>query len=682
MKKVAIITENSEYAKFHTINLKNLFKNNIEINSYSYDSDNINETIKADLFLTSIPSLYHKTIKNIPKNSKVLVFKNTINNSQFEQIKQIPSGTTVLVLNTDFVTTIETIVLFHDLGLDHLTYMPYYPGIENISKLDIAITPGELDIIPDFVSTVINIGHRIIDADTLSEIAISLNLEHLLNKNYFIEYLRTIKIVNNSLTSQLNRTSLLKNQILSLLNVVDDGIIIIDNKGSIDIFNEKALTLIGGEHSLLDSKINDIIPQIEFENVFKTLKEIEPTIIKHNSKDLSIKIVPVNTYNEITSAVIIINDFNKKEHSQYILRSKLVGKNYSAKYNFDDILSCNESFIQIKNLANKQANSDLSIIIYGESGTGKEMFAQAIHNASKREHYPFIAVNCAALSDSLLESELFGYEDGAFTGARKGGKPGYFELAHKGTIFLDEIGEINSNLQKKLLRVIEEREVLRVGGGNVIPIDIRIISATNKDLWNLVEKEKFRNDLFYRLNVLPITLPPLRKRPTDIFMLFENQKNNIKAKFILSPDANKIVNNYSWGGNIRELKNCVEYLNSLDKNIIEPDDLANILKKETLTPINNIEIDDTLSVFLDTIKLERANYKFILECLYSSYKKKVRIGRRSILDLSKDSDLFLNEAQIRKMLTILQVYNLVILSNGRGGTTITTLGIKALKLLN
>ncbi|SHI32687.1 Transcriptional regulator containing PAS, AAA-type ATPase, and DNA-binding Fis domains [Dethiosulfatibacter aminovorans DSM 17477] len=681
MKKIAIITTSSEYADFHSNALKNLFKDDVEVSSYSYDNNTIDEVIDADLFLTSIPSLYHKSIRSIPKNSKVLVFKNTINNRQYEQIQKIPSGTTVLVVNTDFETTMETIVLFHDLGLDHLKYLPYFPGIESFHKTDVAITPGESEIVPDFVDKIIDIGHRVIDVDTLTEIAISLNLEHLLTQDYFIEYLKTIKIVNNSLISQLNKSNLLKNQILSLLNVVDDGIIIIDREGSIDIFNEKAFAILGGKSNLLNSKIKDIIPQIEFENVFKTLKESEPTIIKYSSKDLSIKTVPVTTYNEASSAVIIINDFNKKEQSQFILRSKLVGKNYNAKYTFDDILSCDNSFIQIKKLAEKQAKSDLSMIIYGESGTGKEMFAQAIHNACNRRNHPFTAVNCAALPENLLESELFGYEEGAFTGARKGGKPGYFELAHKGTIFLDEIGEINSIMQAKLLRVLEEREVTRVGGSNVIPVDIRIISATNKNLWHLVEEGKFRNDLYYRLNVLPLTLPPLRERPDDILLLFENQKNNIKAGFELSTEATEILKNYPWGGNIRELKNCVEYLNTLGKDIIAPYDLNNILRQKSPSAVMYPDLDNNLLSFFETIKLERENYKFILECLHSSYKNRTRIGRRSILSMSKDSDLFLSEAQIKKMLTVMQVYNLVKLSNGRGGTTITSLGIKALESL-
>ena len=206
--------------------------------------------------------------------------------------------------------------------------------------------------------------------------------------------------------------------------------------------------------------------------------------------------------------MIIINNFYEKEKNQHKLRTQLLGKGHKAKHTFDDIITVNDDYIKIKILAEKRAKSDASVLITGESGTGKEMFAQAIHNASRRKRFPFVAVNCAAIPDNLLESELFGYEEGAFTGARRGGKIGLFEIAHNGTVFLDEIGEMNYNLQARLLRVLEEREVMRIGGDSIIPIDIRIITATNTDLWKLVEENKFRRDLFYRLNVLPWNFLP------------------------------------------------------------------------------------------------------------------------------------------------------------------------------
>lgn len=681
VRKIALITDYSEYAKYQCQQLQYLFKNNIKIKSYSYDIDTINNPIKADLFLTSYPSLYHKTIKNIPKKSKVLIFGTTITKYQYEQIRQIPSGTTCYVVNDNFISTMETITLFHDLGLDHLSYIPYYPGIENSPKLNIAITPGETSMVPNSVNQIIDIGHRIIDADTLTEIAIFLDLEHLLAEEHFVKHLQTLKIAKDSLISQFNKTKVLKSQFLSFLNAMDDGVIIIDKEGLILTFNEKALSIIGGKYELINTKITDIIPQIHFEKVFQTAIETEYNIVKFNSNNLSLKVVPINISGKITNAVVIINSFSTKERTQYNLRAQLFGKAHKAKYSFNNIISNDKAFIELKNLANCQAKSEASVLITGESGTGKEMFAQSIHNASNRSKHPFVAINCAALPQNLLESELFGYEEGAFTGAKKGGKPGYFEIANNGTIFLDEIGEMELNFQAKLLRVLDEREFTPIGGSTVIPVNIRIISATNKDLWELIEQGKFRKDLFFRLNVIPIALPPLRDRNEDVLLLFNHLKQELKSQFSLSLEAEKIITDYKWPGNARELKNCVEYLDSLNKNFIEAKDLYNVLQRRLKKSTVTIEVDKEISNFLSSIKHEKEYYTFILECLYKSYESKQRIGRRSILKLSQDKNLFLTEAQIRRMLTILELYNFVILSNGRGGTTITSLGIKAFKAL-
>src|SRR5690625_3003716 len=214
----------------------------------------------------------------------------------------------------------------------------------------------------------------------------------------------------------------------------------------------------------------------------------------------------VVTYQEAESILLANNE----------IRSELYQRRFFAKYQFDDIISRSDKMEQLITLAKAYAISESNILIYGESGTGKELIAQSIHNESKRRTGPFIAVNCAALPENLLESELFGYEDGAFTGAKKGGKPGLFEMAHGGTIFLDEVGDITPSLQARLLRVLQEKEVRRIGGERIISVDIRVLSATNKDLLASVEDGEFRRDLYYRLNVLHLYNLPLRERVEDI----------------------------------------------------------------------------------------------------------------------------------------------------------------------
>ncbi|KUO52696.1 MAG: Fis family transcriptional regulator [Desulfitibacter sp. BRH_c19] len=235
-----------------------------------------------------------------------------------------------------------------------------------------------------------------------------------------------------------------------------------------------------------------------------------------------------------------------------------------ARYNFSDIIGQSPQIQQAISLAKNVVDSTSTILIYGETGTGKELFAQSIHNDSVRRNNPFIALNCGALPSSLIESNLFGYVEGAFTGAKKGGTPGAFEQADGGTIFLDEISEMEQNLQTKLLRVLQEREVTRIGGKKPIRVNVRVIASTNKDLADMVDKEKFRSDLYFRLNVLQLNVPALRMRSTDVPFLvnhFIKKYNSLLGKYILEADKEvlDILQIYNWPGNVRELQNCIEH---------------------------------------------------------------------------------------------------------------------------
>jgi transcriptional regulator with PAS, ATPase and Fis domain len=243
-------------------------------------------------------------------------------------------------------------------------------------------------------------------------------------------------------------------------------------------------------------------------------------------------------------------------------QAKQIIRNLEAKYTFDDIKGSHQLIVNTIEKARLAASTPATVILRGESGTGKELFAHAIHNASKRKYSQFIRVNCAAISENLLESELFGYEEGSFTGALKGGKMGLFERADGGTIFLDEIGEIPISMQVKLLRVLQEKEVLRVGGSKSIPVDVRVISATNVDLEKAIENASFRQDLYYRLNVFPIRIPPLRDHKDDLDELIMHLINKFNQEYgrsvtDISSMAMTVIKNYDWPGNIRELENFI-----------------------------------------------------------------------------------------------------------------------------
>ncbi|MBA4493308.1 sigma-54 interaction domain-containing protein [Paenactinomyces guangxiensis] len=244
-------------------------------------------------------------------------------------------------------------------------------------------------------------------------------------------------------------------------------------------------------------------------------------------------------------------------------------RKYTTRYTFSDIRGNSPAITELKVQAQQVAKSDSTILIRGESGTGKEVLAQAIHAASHRMKGPFVALNCAAIPESLLESELFGYEEGAFTGAKKGGKPGRFELARGGTLFLDEIGDMPLFLQAKLLRVLQERRVERIGGSESIPVDVRVIAATHKDLEAMIAKQQFREDLYFRLNVIPLYIPPLRERKEDLYGLVDFYMKKFadrlgKETKRLSSQVWKKFYEYHWPGNIRELENIIEYIVNLE----------------------------------------------------------------------------------------------------------------------
>ncbi len=348
-----------------------------------------------------------------------------------------------------------------------------------------------------------------------------------------------------------------------IIDFAYDGIIATDKKGHITVFNPSAEKIIGlPRQKAINCNIDKVLDN---SRMIKVMETGEPELNQIQSfGDIKILTnrIPIIVNGEVTGAVATFQNIDTITRAEEQIRRKLYEKGFLAKTVLDNIIGDSSIMQVVKKKAELYAQSDSTVLILGESGTGKELFAQGIHNASARSKRPFIAINCAALPDTLLESELFGYEEGAFTGAKKGGKAGFFELAHRGTIFLDEIGGISPKLQSRLLRVIEEREVMRIGGDHIIPVDIRVIAATNEDLWQKVKDGRFRKDLYYRLNVLELALPPLRERKEDIPKLIEEFLSAYhpslgKKEMDLVAGQQQFLA-YDWPGNVRELSNMIE----------------------------------------------------------------------------------------------------------------------------
>ena len=370
------------------------------------------------------------------------------------------------------------------------------------------------------------------------------------------------------LAEQITDLREMQGMLQAIFHSTQDAISVVDQNGIGVLINPAYTKLTGLEEKAIIGELCTV-DIAEGESIhLKVLNTKEP--IKNARlkvgparKEVVADAAPIIVDGELRGSVAVLHDITEiKRLTHELNQAKQIIRKLEARYTFEDIIGEDEQLKSAMDKAKKAAVTPATVILRGESGTGKELFAHAIHNASSRKYAQFVRVNCAAISESLLESELFGYEEGAFTGARKGGRKGLFEQANGGTIFLDEIGEISLNTQAKLLRILQERELVRVGGSETISIDVRIIAATNLNLEKAVKEGKFREDLYYRLNVFPIFIPPLRYHKKDISLLVYRLIRKFNQEYgrsvqDISPRALETLTNYDWPGNVRELENYI-----------------------------------------------------------------------------------------------------------------------------
>jgi len=367
----------------------------------------------------------------------------------------------------------------------------------------------------------------------------------------------------------------------TILDTTREMYVAVDRKGRITWMNQVAGGYLPhqGIH-FYEAPVKEIFPELDrVEEVLCSGQEVIQENASIGGIEVLYDIIPQKYQDgEILGAVIRVNDAGTITRGEHKIRNKSA-KGFQAVYTFKDMSGNSSRMAECIGLAKKYARTDSTVLIMGETGSGKEMLAQSMHNASNRRGGPFVAVNCAALPEGILESELFGYDEGAFTGAKRNGKMGLFELAHNGTIFLDEIGEMPVFLQSRLLRVLQERKVMRLGGDKVFPVNVRVFAATNQNLIELVEDHKFRADLFYRLNVLTLKIPPLRERPGDIPVLAEQFLSDRGDGYRLTENAKKALAGYGWPGNARQLRHFVEKLCIIcESSLISGRDVEYVIK--------------------------------------------------------------------------------------------------------
>ncbi len=366
-----------------------------------------------------------------------------------------------------------------------------------------------------------------------------------------------------------------------------EGIIAVDKDNMIRTFNPAAAQLLGRKaQDCINQPVHLALPEGRLSAILSSNQSYTNEIVRINGTNCVLNSIPMTHDGQRQGTLVTFQAEQAITNAENRLRDKLRVNGHLARYYFNDILGESTAICTAIHQARRFAHVDSNILLMGETGTGKELFAQSIHNESERATGPFVAVNCAAIPENLMESELFGYESGAFTGASKTGKPGLFEAAHEGTIFLDEVSEIPLPLQSRLLRVIQEREVRRIGANRVISVNVRVICATNRDLLDMIQQGKFREDLYYRLKVLSVQVPPLRSRDGDMALIMQHYLTYYARKFgkgqiTLSPEAASRIMEYSWPGNIRESRNVSEQLAVLCENdIITSLDIAAVLSIE------------------------------------------------------------------------------------------------------
>ncbi|HUX13226.1 MAG TPA: sigma 54-interacting transcriptional regulator [Spirochaetia bacterium] len=392
-----------------------------------------------------------------------------------------------------------------------------------------------------------------------------------------------------------------------------EGIITLDADGIIEVLNSAAARILSVEPLLVIGKpIRQVLPYPQLECLLDDACGEGSEIIKHESGSFTVTCAPIIVRNDRLGRFLILQEVERIQELEKKIREKIYQRGHVVKHTFEDVIGESRKIKELIQRAKKYSQVDSNIIIVGETGTGKELFAQSIHGYSRRRQGPFVAVNCAALSESLLESELFGYVEGAFTGASKGGKPGLFELAHRGTLFLDEISEIPSQLQGRLLRAIQEKEIRRLGDDRVIPVDVRIISATNRKLRGLVDEGRFREDLYYRLDILELELPPLGERREDIpaLVAYWVRKYGLEFKMEemrISSRAAQILSRCDWPGNIRHLRNICERLVVLSQcEVIDAKDVEAVLADAAASDARNADLGGADAPILPRVDFREA----------------------------------------------------------------------------
>lgn len=632
---IGVIALDPFAGKAYASQVRQVFGSAALVRDYSIMGGSVGQMDRCDLYMISTDALdaMKKQGHYLPDGAQAMEIQVTYRKEAIIRLREIPKGTTVLFVNLTETMAREAVTQLEQLGVTHLKFILYAPGCPLGEIPRIAVTPDEERYVPEGVKQIINLGQRTCSADTMIEAAMRLGLSELLEEEGFRNYQESVCANTYYFDQMFSRSRRLESQFDMLMDVLDQGVVAVDEKGDIYAINPMARDI---THVLGDAALNQqggrVFPYIPFDQCLRDKKETEPKVVRVAGSLVSVYVRPVLRREQCVGAFAILQKFNEMERRQNELRGQLMkkGQGHRAKYCFDDVIGQSEAIRYTKEILRKMARTESPVLLIGETGTGKELFAHSVHNASRRSSQPFVAVNCGAMPENLLESELFGYEEGAFTGAKKGGRPGLFEFAHQGTLFLDEVEGMSPALQVKLLRVLQEREIMR---------------------------------------------------GEDIFLILEHFRQEMGGKFALSQEIRQLFREYPWYGNVRELHNVAEYLNFTGRDVITERELPPTFqgwksRGKDLSP----GVIRRLSPHPVSGKENRTGARqVVLELLFEASRDGRPIGRDGILKESAERGLHLTQPQVRTILKSLEQEGCILIRRGRGGSVITEKGIQVLR---
>ncbi len=656
MKKIVVITDfNGGVHLEMDRNLREVLDLDVEIEHLFVDAMNAKRPIFGDVVLFMMQRRADQFKEVIDPAAHVVVASRTIKEDMAFKLLDMPEGSEVLLVNDCIENTSETVAMIYRLQITGLKVIPYDTTMDT-SRFSVAVTPGESRLVPVGIKNIIDVGNRCIDAETMIHIVNILGMNNWEINKKLLKYINSTANLDEGIKVQYRRTRLREAQLRTVVNMSREGFLLISKDGVIVMHNDFVSKDLNWNIMDGETRLASLLEGTDLAGKGNFTDEL----VKINGKWVLVSSEKVNHMTSVDEYMMLFRDITYIRKLENSVWEKTKSKGQQAIYTFDDIVSQSEIMKRCIEKARRFAENDLTVLIEGKSGTGKELLAQSIHNQSGRNMAPFVAVNCAALPKSLLESELFGYEAGSFTGARKEGKRGLFEQANRGTIFLDEIGDMPTNLQSRLLRVIQEKQIMRIGSDRIIGVDVRVIAATNKNLKREVEQGRFREDLYYRINVLPLEVPPLNQRKEDILLLFNLFLE--EPETVLSMKLRQILIGHEWEGNVRELENVANYF-KLMKDTDEP------YPPYLLNSV--VEVQDHGESGLEDK---------ILKICYKAQGRGESIGRERLKEeLEESSGTEISEYKIRKLCKQLAEKNLMKVHRGRQGCCLTDDGLKLVK---